>query len=130
VVVAVICTESKGVPDAVYVEPDGRASGGLMQVLNTTASDILKRTITVQDLKDPVLNIGAGVTYIYMNKSKTDYFDPILVAASYNSGGIYPPRSQDKNRFNLRTTGDHLERMIRWYGDACYTSKVDGWFKT
>jgi hypothetical protein len=127
VVVAVICTESKGNADAVLQEPDGRASGGLMQLLNTTAAEVLKRPINVNDLKDPTLNINAGVAYILSQKVKTNYFDPILCAAAYNSGGIYPPRSQDNNRFNLRTTGDHLERMIRWYGDACYVSKNDNW---
>lgn len=127
VVVAVICTESRGKADAILMEPDGRASGGLMQVLNTTASEVLKRTVTASDLKDPVLNINAGVSYIHSQKTKNGYFDPILTASCYNAGGLYKSRPQDNNRFNLRTTGDHLERMIRWYGDCCFVSKQDNW---
>jgi peptidoglycan LD-endopeptidase CwlK len=41
--------------------------------------------------------------------------DPILVAAAYNAGGL---RDGD-NRWNLASTGNHLDRAAAWYGDAC-----------
>lgn len=127
VAVTVLCTESRGVTTATLQEPDGRISSGLMQILTVTASEVLGRTVNAQDLQDPRTNIEAGVGYIAEQKPKT-WFDPVLTAAAYNAGGIYEPRPQDTNRFNLRCTGDHLERAIRWYGDVCFVAKADNWF--
>lgn len=125
----VLCTESGSALNAAatLVEPDARVSSGIMQVLTGTASDMLKRTVTVADLQNPQTSIEAGVAYIQHQKNKT-WFDPILTAAAYNAGGLHPSRQQDNNRFNLRSTGDHLERAIRWYGDICFVSKEDKWF--
>lgn len=127
VAVMVICTESKGLAGATLQEPDGRTSSGLMQVLTGTASEMLGRPVSAEDLKNPQTSIEAGVAYIAHQKKDT-WFDPILTAAAYNAGGIYEPRRQDTNRFNLRCTGDHLERAIRWYGDVCFVAKADNWF--
>lgn len=130
VAMAILCTESGSNlnPAATLVEPDKRTSSGIMQVLTGTASEMLGRSVTVADLQRPEVSIEAGVAYIAYQKSKT-WFDPILAAAAYNAGGIYEPRPQDDNRFRLRSTGDHLERMIRWYGDVCFVSQEDNWFK-
>lgn len=128
IITMTIATESKGQRSAYLTEPDGRTSVGLMQILIGTASEVMNRSITFNDLNDPELNIEAGTRYILKQKPKT-WFDPILTAAAYNAGGLYPPRQQDNNRFNLRSTGDHLERAIRWYGDICFVAKQDGWFK-
>jgi peptidoglycan LD-endopeptidase CwlK len=49
--------------------------------------------------------------------------DPILAAATYNSGGIYDasrPESRFHNRWHLRSWGNHLDRVADWYGDAAY----------
>ena len=127
VVVAVIATESRGIVNAQLREPDGRVSSGVMQVLTATATDVLGRPVTAEDLHDPALSIEAGVGYIASQKSKTG-FDPILVAAAYNAGGLYAPREQDHNRFKLRSTGDHLERMRLWYNDCVAVAKSDSWF--
>lgn len=125
----VLCTESGSALNAAatLVEPDKRVSSGIMQVLTGTASDMLKRSVTVDDLQNPQISIEAGVAYIQHQKKET-WFDPILTAAAYNAGGLYPSRQQDSNRFNLRSTGDHLERAIRWYGDICFVAKEDKWF--
>lgn len=127
---AILCTESGRNlnPSATLVEPDQRVSSGIMQVLTATASQMLGRKVDVNELKNPMTSIAAGVAYLQHQKDKT-WFDPILSAASYNAGGLYQARPQDNNRFNLRSTGDHLERMIRWYGDVCFVAKADGWFK-
>lgn len=60
-------------------------------------------------------NIDIGSAEIRVRLSKTG-FDPILVAAAYNSGGL---RSTDANPWGLKVTRDHLDRAARWYGDAC-----------
>lgn len=127
VAVMVVCTESGGRAAATLTEPDGRTSSGLFQVLTGTASEVLGRNVTVEDLKDPAVGAAAGIGYLAKQKHLT-WFDPVLSAAAYNAGGLYEPRPQDKNRFRLRSTGDHLERAIRWYGDVCFVAKADGWF--
>ena len=59
-------------------------------------------------------SIDIGTAVIKQRWKKTGD-DPILVAAAYNAGGIY--KSQ-LNPWHLHTTGDHLDRAARWYGDA------------
>jgi hypothetical protein len=49
--------------------------------------------------------------------------DPILVAASYNAGGVY---SSDDNPWRIRCYGNHLDRGAQWYGDACFVLKEAG----
>jgi soluble lytic murein transglycosylase-like protein len=128
IVVMTIATESAGRPKAKLVEPDKRMSLGLMQILMGTAAEVLGHPITSEALQDPLTNILAGTAYIHKQKNKT-WFDPILTAAAYNAGGLYEMRpGKDDNRFHLRSTGDHLERAIRWYGDVCFCAKEDKWF--
>ncbi len=66
-------------------------------------------------LYDPPTNIDIGAAAIAQRATRTGS-DPILVAAAFNAGGLY--KSQ-QNAWCLKTTGDHLERAARWYGDAC-----------
>lgn len=65
-------------------------------------------------------NLLAGALYI-ADQAAVHGFDPILVAACYNAGGLYRagPGSRYHNRWHLRTYGSHLDRAARWYGDAC-----------
>ena len=44
---ATIATESRGVAQAILVEPDRRTSAGIMQTLVGTASEMLGRPVTV-----------------------------------------------------------------------------------
>lgn len=126
IVVATIATESRGIPAAALTEPDGRTSVGLMQVLLGTAEEMMGRKITAAELADPLIGIEAGVRYIAKQYSKTKYLPP-LVAAAYNAGGLYPPREQDKNRWNLRSTGNHIDRLVLFYNDARFVAQADGW---
>jgi hypothetical protein len=98
-VVACICVESSGDPNAIRHEPGcslvnpeltpSKVSGGLMQTLLSTARDVLQReTIQIQDLLDPALSIEAGATYMWRHGPLTG-FDPPVVGAAYNAGGIY-----------------------------------------
>ena len=128
IVVTTIAVESRGIVKAALVEPDGRTSVGLMQTLIGTASEALGRAVTGRELETPEISIEAGTRYIANNREKT-HFDPILVAAAYNSGGLNEPRAQDDNPFHLRSTGDHLIRTKLYYNDTVATAKAEGWFK-
>lgn len=127
IVVTTIAVESRGIVKAALVEPDGRTSIGLMQTLIGTASEVMGRQVTAQELETPEISIEAGTRYIAKHREKT-HFDPILVAAAYNSGGLNEPRAQDTNPFKLRSTGDHLIRTKLYYNDTVATAKAEGWF--
>jgi peptidoglycan L-alanyl-D-glutamate endopeptidase CwlK len=66
-------------------------------------------------LYDPKTSIDIGTATIAHGLAQTGD-DPILVAAAYNAGWLY---KSTKNAWGLKTTGDHLDRAARWYGDAC-----------
>lgn len=118
----------------------GSYSSGPMQVLATTARDLIvshgrdyglaydpqlvapafraKPIPAPQTLAlyDAATSIDLGAAVIRRSHALTGG-DPILVAAAYNSGGIYRSRA---NAWRLRSHGDHLDRAARWYGDACF----------
>lgn len=108
-------------------------SAGPMQILSSTARDLIERyglgydpleiaptyssqpvTPSSHPLYDPELNILLGTLAIKNNINKTGY-DPVLVAAAYNSGGIY---STNKNHWHLRSYKDHIDRAVKWFGDV------------
>ena len=60
--------------------------------------------------------IDVGTAYIRHNMAKTGS-NPILVAAAYNAGGLYPSSG---NHWRIRSYGNHLDRAAEWYGDACF----------
>lgn len=66
-------------------------------------------------LYDPAICVDAGAAYLRHNMSKTGD-DPLLVAAAYNAGGLYPDTT---NHWRIRSHGNHLDRAAEWYGDAC-----------
>lgn len=66
-------------------------------------------------LYDPSICVDVGTAYLKHNMSKTGD-DPILVAAAYNAGGLYPDTS---NHWRIRSHGNHIDRAAEWYGDAC-----------
>ena len=126
-IVTTIAVESRGIVKAVLTEPDGRQSIGLMQTLVGTASDMLGRPVTAYELNQPQISIAAGTAYLASQRAKTLY-DPILAAAAYNAGGLYPPRTEDTNPYRLRCTGDHLTRTKLYYNDTVAVAAADGWF--
>jgi peptidoglycan L-alanyl-D-glutamate endopeptidase CwlK len=112
----------------------GDYSAGPMQLLATTARWIIREQgldyepfvvgpaleylLDKPDalpLYDPSINIAIGAATIAQRHAKTGD-DPILVSAAYNAGGLY---RTNQNSWCLKTTGDHLDRAARWYGDAC-----------
>lgn len=60
--------------------------------------------------------IDVGTAYIRHNMSKTGD-NPLLVAAAYNAGGLYPT---SENHWRIRSSGNHLDRAAEWYGDATH----------
>jgi peptidoglycan L-alanyl-D-glutamate endopeptidase CwlK len=117
----------------------GSYSAGPMQVLATTARDLITKRGAEYDLGyrslaiapvlrarpdrapathpmyDPAISIDLGAAVIRRGLALTGN-DPILVAAAYNAGGLYESRA---NPWHLRSHADHLTRAARWYGDAC-----------
>jgi soluble lytic murein transglycosylase-like protein len=128
-IVTVIAVESHGVVDAERTEPDERQSVGLMQTLVGTAREALNRpTLSPADLLKPDISINAGAAYIAKLRQVTNY-DPILNGAAYNAGELAKARlGVDNNRYNLRSTGDHLDRTRRFYNDTVAVSRAEGWF--
>jgi peptidoglycan LD-endopeptidase CwlK len=124
----------------------GSYSAGPMQILATTARDLIVKRGADYDLAykpfatapaypamphptpaslplyDPATNIDLGTAVIRRQLHLTGD-DPILVAAAYNSGGLYESRG---NAWRLRSHGDHLDRAARWYGDACAVLRERG----
>ena len=111
--------------------PD-KVSVGPCHVLISTARAALGRpTLTRDELADVGTNLLAAAAYIAHQREMTGY-DPILVAAAYNAGGLYDstshPNPRLRNEWHLRAYDhdgpdgpgeDHLTRAARWYGDAC-----------
>ena len=86
----------------------------------TAAKSAARRVGEAIDGYTPAINIHIGYAEIASRLAKTG-LNPILVAAAYNSGGVYDASKSTKyrNRWNLRSHGNHLDRAAKWYGDAC-----------
>ena len=135
-ILACIATESGGKREARREEPGWisddqtphRVSVGLMQVLISTARSTLSDPdIDAEWLNIPSNSIQAGTAYIAIQERKTG-FDPPLVAAAFNSGGIYKQNGEE-NKFKLRNypigTSHHIERFCSWFGDALHITRQE-----
>jgi hypothetical protein len=128
-IVATICTETRGDATAVRQEPGylsddstpGKVSPGLMQTLISTAQEVLgDNTIDRGWLLEPANSIRAGTAYI-ASQWKLTHFDPPKVACAYNAGGIYLNRSEH-NRWKMRqypiNGSEHADRFVRWFNEC------------
>ena len=127
-IIATICTESGGNPDAVRLEPGyssdqatpHRVSVGLTQTLISTARESMRMSVDREWLRRPRNAIDAGTAYIAHQRKLTS-LDPPLVAAAYNAGRL-AHQTGDRNRWKLRQypigTGEHCDRFVRFYNDA------------
>ncbi len=128
-VIATICTESSGKPDAVRREPGylsdmatpKKISIGLMQTLLSTAQEALNdNRLDRMALLDPDISIRAGTAYIAKQRPMTG-FDPPKVACAYNAGSLRW-NNVTTNRWKLRqyplNTGEHADRFIKWHNDC------------
>jgi hypothetical protein len=106
-------------------ETPDRVSVGCMQTLISTARAVLNTpTLSTANLVDPATSIAAGTAYIASQFGMTS-FDAPLVAAGYNSGGLYP-ESEAANRWRLRCyplgSGRYIDDAVEWFNDAMATS--------
>ncbi|MBI1925582.1 peptidoglycan-binding protein [Candidatus Poribacteria bacterium] len=128
-IVATICTETRGDPAAVREEPGyvsdaqtpNKVSPGLMQTLISTARDVLgDDTINRAWLLNPDNSIRAGTATI-VRQWKTTHLDPPKVACAYNAGSIYYNASPD-NRWKMRqypiNSSEHADRFIKWFNEC------------
>ncbi|MDJ0946623.1 MAG: peptidoglycan-binding protein [Kiloniellales bacterium] len=128
-VLATICTESRGNPEALRIEPGyvsdeatpHRISAGLMQTLISTAREALDDPSIDRDwLLIADNSIQAGTAYIGRQRRKTD-LDPPKVACAYNAGSVIRNDSPG-NRWKMRQfpigTGHHADRFVAWFNDA------------
>ena len=117
------------------VDPPDRGdySAGPMQTLASTARGIIRakkldydpfetaphyRTAPEPPEENPLYDYKTSVdigTAVIKQSWRATGNNPILVAAAYNAGSV--KESQD-NPWKLRSTGNHLDRAARWYGDA------------
>jgi len=128
-IVATICTESSGNPDAQRTEPHwisdlqtpDQVSAGLMQTLISTARDMLPGVqVDRQSLLQPAQSILAGTAYISHQRQRTQ-FDPPLVACAYNAGRL-ESNAGSSNRWKLLQypvdSGQHADRFVQWFNDC------------
>lgn len=133
-IVACICTESSGRPNAKRMEPGcdrndpsrtpTRVSWGLMQTLLSTAREALRQPdLKLQELLEPEISIRAGAAYIW-NQGRRTGFDPPLVAAAYNAGSLKRNDGQ-ANHWRLLQfpigTAEHVDRFCRFFNAAMTT---------
>jgi Transglycosylase SLT domain len=129
-VIATICTESGGNPDAVRLEPGYRSdeetphrvSVGLTQTLISTAREAMGMSLDREWLRQPRNAIDAGMAYV-ARQARNTRLDPPLVAAAYNAGRLAHNPS-DRNRWKLRQypigTSKHCDRFVQFYNDAVF----------
>jgi len=136
-IVATICTETRGDPSAVREEPGyisdeatpNKVSPGITQTLISTAREVLAdNTIDRAWLLTADNSIRAGTAYIARQWKKTD-FDPPKVACAYNAGGVYR-NNGDENRWKMRqypiNSSEHADRFVRWFNDCVrYFKTID-----
>lgn len=128
-IIATICTESRGDPKAIRFEPGyvsddatpGRVSPGLMQTLISTARDTLPGSaIDRHWLFVPANSIRAGTAYISKQSGSTK-LDPPVVACAYNAGSVKENTGAD-NRWKMRQfpigTSEHANRFVQWFNDC------------
>ena len=134
---ALIATESGGKAYQEREEPSLKDySFGICQILTSTAYNLYKqyphlpkppRGSLPDNPNDEELltdwrsffsveenSIEYATAYIYNNAKVT--YDPILLYASYNAGGIY---YSNLNKWGLRFYGNSVDNFAKYYGDAC-----------
>jgi hypothetical protein len=134
VILATICAESSGNPDARREEPGyesdeatpSRVSVGLMQTLISTARDMSgSLNVPAATITDPWLRVGlnsirAGTAYMRSQRGQTRY-DPPKVACAYNAGSVRLNASAG-NRWKMVQypigTSAHADRWVKWFNDC------------
>ena len=74
----------------------------------------------VDERRDPVRATQAALDYLQALHGRFGSW--YLAAAAYNAGSL---RQDSGNMWSLRSTGDHLDRAARFFGDACAVLRED-----
>lgn len=111
-----------------YAASPHRVSIGVMQTLLSTARSALHDPLLQPvDLRSPSTSIRAGAAYMASQRRQTRY-DPPLVAAAYNAGGVYDDPVPGLP-FSLRDfpAGEdrHVERFCQFFNDAWAVLRED-----
>ena len=128
-IIATICTESSGNPNAIRKEPGyvsdsatpHRVSPGMMQTLISTARNSLPGvSIDRAWLFVPANSIRAGTAYM-RKQAGTTKLDPPVVACAYNAGRV-AKNTGAANRWKMRQfpigTSEHADRFVKWFNDC------------
>jgi hypothetical protein len=119
---ALVCTARREEPGYISeASTPGHVSIGCCQTLLSTARAALREpALSAADLTNPRVSIGAAAAYIASQQYVTG-FDPPLVAADYNAGGLHAEPTVT-NRWGLRCyplrTGRYIDTFVAWYNDA------------
>jgi hypothetical protein len=134
VIIATICAESSGDPNARREEPNyqsdeatpGQVSVGLTQTLISTARSmsgslgVAPSAIDDPWLRVPLNSIRAGTAYMRSQQGQTHY-DPPKAACAYNAGSLRRDTSAG-NRWKMVQypigTSAHADRWVKWFNDC------------
>lgn len=112
-VVATALTESN------CTNPAGSSDGlssGPMQVTASTCAAIMGLSRTrcrVRMHTQPDFSFKVGAKYMGSSYQRNQHHrDPPKIAAAYNAGSL---RKSYANRWHLVSTGNHIDRFVRWY---------------
>jgi len=112
-VVATALTESS------CTNPSGSSDGlssGPMQVTASTCSALTglsRSTCRSRMHTNPDFSFKVGAKYMGSSYQKNQHKnDPPKIAAAYNAGSL---RSTTANRWHMISTGNHIDRFVRWY---------------
>ncbi|MFB6373811.1 MAG: hypothetical protein ABEN55_12055 [Bradymonadaceae bacterium] len=116
-------------PDPIRREPDyvsddatpDEISPGLMQTLISTAENVRAKhglwsgEVTREDLMIPYRSVLVAGFYLLDLARREQTWDPVLLSAAYNAGGIY---ESDDNPFHLRVYHENRPMMtVKWWND-------------
>jgi hypothetical protein len=134
VIIATICAESSGNPNARREEPGyvsdeatpDKVSVGLTQTLISTARSMSAALgVSASSIDDPWLRVAgnairAGTAYMRSQKGQTQY-DPPKAACAYNAGSLRKDTSAG-NRWKMVQypigTSAHADRWVKWFNDC------------
>jgi len=139
-VIACICTESEGRPEALVMEPGcdrnnpentpTQISVGLTQLRLATARTLLRQPqLKLAELQRPDIAILAGTAYMDQQTPITAC-DPPLVGAAYDIGSLRY-NSSDANRWRLLQypigTSGYVDRFVRFFNAAIAAVETIAW---
>ncbi|NVB84779.1 MAG: transglycosylase SLT domain-containing protein [Kofleriaceae bacterium] len=102
------CTNPAGSSDGL--------SSGPMQVTASTCAALMglsRSTCRARMHSRPDFSFQVGAKYMGSSYQRNQHHrDPPKIAAAYNAGSL---RSTSSNRWHMVSTGNHIDRFVRWY---------------